>query len=321
MPESNTTGGRNQPGTTAEAASSSDTVSDAVSAALRTVDISQIMAASGASGSLSVDRIELGDATIDRLVIQDLTAGLQVGRTQLEDVRFLLDLRLAVDWWYDFGWLGSDSGSESLGSLSFGLPLGNILVPSLQDINLSVPSAVVNDAQAEVSPITNLDLGGARFHDLRVDDTTLPSSGFDVSGLQFGALTLSNVDVPAASSQRLSLGDLTPKRPLKLPMAEVRGIKVPAARVPAVSSQGSVDINDAQATRRGVSLSFGIFGFTFWVRPVFDIHIGALTLNDVAASAAIKRVRIEELSSPVTIRGVLMGDLQLEQLTVNKISI
>lgn len=292
-----------------------------IAAAMRTVDISRIMAVSGNVGSLSVDRIELGQATIDRLVIQNLQASVQSGTTRLEDVRFLLELRLSVDWWYDFGWLGSGGGTESLGSLSFGLPLGNVLVPSLQDINLSVPSATVNDAEAEIRPVTNLDLGGARFRNLRVDDTKLPSAGFDVSGLQFGALTLSEIGFPAASSRRLSLGDFMPNRALTLPAAEVRGIEVPAAQIPTVRSQGSVEINDAQATRRGVRLSLGIFGFTFWVQPVFDIHIGALTLNDVTASAAIGRLRLEDLSAPVTIRGLMMGELQLEQLTVNQIAI
>jgi len=54
---------------------------------------------------------------------------------------------------------------------------------------------------------------------------------------------------------------------------------------------------------------------------VFDIHIGQLTLTDVTAAASIDRLRLEDVSAPVTIRGVLLGDLQLEQLTVNQISI
>jgi hypothetical protein len=128
-----------------------------------------------------------------------------------------------------------------------------------------------------------------------------------VSGLQLSALTLSHVGFRTSTSRRLTLGDFMPN-----PRRRCRGRKSTQIRV--VRSQGSVDIEGAQATRRGVSPSLGTFGFTFRVRPVFDIHIGALTLNDVSAAAAIERLRLEGLSAPVTIRGVMLGELQLEQL-------
>jgi hypothetical protein len=139
--------------------------------------------------------------------------------------------------------------------------------------------------------------------------------------MELGAVTIDKVGLPATKSRALRLGHFTPNAPLHLPAAEVTGIAIPAAQIPSVVSQGAVDIEDAQATRRGVSLSLGLFGFTFWVQPVFDIHIGQLTLTDVSASASIGRLRLEDVSAPVTIRGVTMGDLQLEQLTVNQISI
>jgi len=294
---------------------------DLITAALRTIDISQIAVVSGTAGSLGVERVELGEATIDRLVVQGVSASIQAGTTLLQDVRFVLELRLSVDWWYDFGWLGSGGDTVNLPSLSFGLTLGNVLVPSLDDINLTVPSATVNDAGAAIAPISNLDLGGATFRDMRVDDTELPSAGFGLAGMELGAVTIDKVGLPATTSRALRVGHFTPNAPLHLPAAEVTGIEIPAAQIPNVVSQGAVDIEDAQATRRGVSLSLGLFGFTFWVQPVFDIHIGQLTLTDVSASASIDRLRLEDVSAPVTIRGVTMGDLQLEQLTVNQISI
>ena len=96
---------------------------------------------------------------------------------------------------------------------------------------------------------------------------------------------------------------------------------MPAAQVPNVVSQGAVDIANAQATRRGVELDLGVIGFTFWVAPVVDIHIGTLTLTNVSLSAAIDRLRVEGVSLPVTVHGVSAGDLRFEHLTVNQISI
>ena len=96
---------------------------------------------------------------------------------------------------------------------------------------------------------------------------------------------------------------------------------MPPARIPDVTSQGAINIDDAQATRRGVSLDLGALGFTFWVAPVVDIHIGTLTLRDVALSAGIDRLRAEGVALPVTVRGITAGGLQLEQLTVNQITL
>jgi hypothetical protein len=263
---------------------------DLVLAALRAIDISQVLVASGSIGSLRVAELRLGEATVDRLVVQGVSASVHAGGAFLEDVRFVLELRLSVDWWYDI-WIWSDSGTESLGSLSFGIGIGNVLVPSLRDIDLSIPSATVADASVTVAPVRNLDLGGASFRDLRVDDTKLPASGF------------------------------APRGPLHLPAVEVANIRVPAASVPNVVSQGAVNIDDAQATRRGVRLNLGILGFTFWVAPVLDIHIGTLTLSNVSASAGIDRLRVEGVSVPVTVQGVTAGDLRLDTLTVNQISL
>jgi hypothetical protein len=293
---------------------------DLVLAALRAIDISQVLVASGSIGSLRVAELRLGEATVDRLVVQGVSASVHAGGAFLEDVRFVLELRLSVDWWYDI-WIWSDSGTESLGSLSFGIGIGNVLVPSLRDIDLSIPSATVADASVTVAPVRNLDLGGASFRDLRVDDTKLPASGFGLNGLQLGAVNIASLGAPDATARSLGIGAFAPRGPLHLPAVEVANIRVPAASVPNVVSQGAVNIDDAQATRRGVRLNLGILGFTFWVAPVLDIHIGTLTLSNVSASAGIDRLRVEGVSVPVTVQGVTAGDLRLDTLTVNQISL
>ena len=94
---------------------------DVIAGALRSIDIGQIGTVSGTARSLGIDRMELGEATIERLVSQGVSAGIRAGTTWLQDVRFVLELRLSVDWWYDFGWLGSGGGTVGLPSLSFSM--------------------------------------------------------------------------------------------------------------------------------------------------------------------------------------------------------
>ena len=88
---------------------------DLVIAAVRAIDISQVLVASGSLGSLRVADLRLGEATVDRLVVEGVSASVHAGSAFLQDVRILLELKLSVDWWYDI-WVWDDSGSQGLGS-------------------------------------------------------------------------------------------------------------------------------------------------------------------------------------------------------------
>jgi hypothetical protein len=220
--------------------------------ALRSIDISQVLVGTGTIGSLRIQDIGIGAATVDRLVVQGITAGVHSGSAFLQNVRFLLELKLSVHWWYDVG-LWSDSGDQGLGSLSFALGIGNVAVPSLSDINLAVPSATVTGASLNVSPVQNLDLGSAGLSDVRVDDVKPPASGFGLNGLQLGTVSVASLGAPDATARSLAVGQLAPSGPLRLPAVEVGNIRVPSTQVPNVVSQGAVDIANAQATRRGSS--------------------------------------------------------------------
>ena len=93
-------------------------------------------------------------------------------------------------WSYDLKWFGSDSGVKTLGSKAKPLPLHDIRIPMLRDIAFAIPAADVSDVSATVLPVTNVALGGASFTGLAIDDTRLPSDGFQLSGLDFASLEI-----------------------------------------------------------------------------------------------------------------------------------
>ena len=59
--------------------------------ALRSIDISQVLVGAGTIGSLRFQDIGIGAATVDRLVVQGITAGVHSGSALLQNVRFLLE--------------------------------------------------------------------------------------------------------------------------------------------------------------------------------------------------------------------------------------
>lgn len=295
-------------------------LADLVGGALHQVRIPQISAQSGAVGSLGVDRITTGQATIDRVEINGINASLSTGQAVLRNVRAVLRLRVGVAIRVRIAWVRF-SASPSV-TFRFRFDIGDTQVPSLDDIELSIPQATVRDAEAIVQPINNLDLGGGTFSDIEVNDTRLPQSGFGLSGLGFEGFRLSDVTVPAATSGSVFVGELRPNEPFVLPDTEIRAVELPVIRVPFVSSQAPIEIRGATPLpARLEEVIFNRFGVRIapFAEPVLDIHISSLTLSDIDASSSIDRVRLADVRSPVTLQGLRMGDLQLNQVTVNQV--
>jgi hypothetical protein len=294
-----------------------------VAATLRRIQIDRVTTAAGRAGSVHVDRIEVGDASIDQVTIRDFAASLHGGSALLRNVRAILELHFKVRWSYDLKWFGSDSGIKTLGSKAKPIPLHDIWLPMLQDIAFEIPQAAAGDIQATVQPVADVALGSAGFKDLAIDHTRLPSDGFGITGLDFGTVEIESFSAPAADSRQLTIGRFQPEAPLQLPDVEVRGIDLPEVEVPDAASAGAVSLMDIQPEEfEAPVFKIGdLFKATFIATPVLHLQIGELVLSDLRAAASIGAVQVRGLSTPVTVRGVRLGDLTLDQISVDQISI
>ncbi len=97
-----------------------------VAAAVRRVQIDRVATAAGRAGSVHVDRIDVGSATIEQVTIQNFAANLHCGSALLRNVRAILELHFKVRWSYDLKWFGSDSGTKPLGAKAKPIPLHDI---------------------------------------------------------------------------------------------------------------------------------------------------------------------------------------------------
>ncbi len=297
---------------------------DAVAAAvLHHVTVDQIAVAAGSAGSVNIDRVALGDATVDKVVIEDLSAEVECGAALLRDVRMIMEMHFKVRWAYDLGWFGSDSGIKTLGSKAKGIELHDIGLPSLQDIAIKVPEASIEDVEADIQPISNLDLGAAEFEGLAIDDTRLPSDGFGLSGMGIGSVEIGSFGAPASDSRQLTLNRFEPSEPLQLPSLEVKNIEVPSVEVPDAGSDGPVSINDIELEEfEAPMFKIGkVFKANFLVIPILHLQIGELVLSELTANAAIGCARVEGVQAPVSVEGLRLGDLALRDLSVNQVAI
>lgn len=285
--------------------------------ALKRIDVAQILARSGTAGSIGVGRIELGRATIDRVNIQGVNATLDAGETRLEGVRGVLRIQLRVR----FRVLGVTRNPTT--DFRFPFNVGTVVVPNLDNISVNVPAASLSDTQISVQPVVNLDLGAGRFTDLRIDGTHLPAAGFGLDGLGLGAVRLRDLAVPATFTEQLSIGTFAPDHPLQLPATVVSNVNLPDVDVGRVSSTAPISIPNITPVNLEQSAGFDliILSIRVFLRPVIDIQMSALTINDIEAASSIQRIALENISAPVTIRNLRLGELELSEVTINEITV
>ncbi|WP_210526897.1 hypothetical protein [Rubellimicrobium arenae] len=285
----------------------------------RRITVDSIAVAGGRSASVHVGRIEVGEASIENVTIEHFSSRVTCGSALLRNVRAILELHFEARWAYDLKWFGSDQGVKRLGSKAKTIPLHEIRIPVLRDIEVEVPTVEVSDITASVLPVTDVALGAAGFTGLAIERTRLPSSGFQVSGVGFASFEISHLGLPDADSAQLTIDSFRPEAPLRLPDIAIGNIDIPEVAIPDVGSPEPVTLLDIQTeTFEAPVFKIGeFFKVHFVVEPVLHLQIGELVLSELRANASIGALRIKELSTPVSLQGVRLGDLTLGQLSVD----
>lgn len=287
----------------------------------RRLRIDRIAVAAGRAGRVAIGRVEIGDTSVEAARVRGLSARVTCGAALLRKVRAIIEVHFEVRWSYDLKWLGADSGTKALGSKAKPIPLHDIRIPMLQDIAIEVPEAEIKEIAAQIQGLSNLDLGGAAFEGLAVDNTRLPSGGFGLSGLSYGDLEIEGFGAPVADSERLSIGRFSPDRPIAVPDVEVRGIAISDIAVPDAASDGAISLMDIDPEdfEAPVFKIGDLFKAIFVARPILHLQIGELVLTELKAAASIEAIRVEGASAPVTVRGIELEGVQLEQPSAQRI--
>ena len=285
----------------------------------RKFNIDQIKSDSGTIGDLDVDKIVLGDATIENIVLTDTRANLGGAQAFMQNVRSVLELGFTLTWGVDLGWLGNWGDTENLGSLHFAVNVGDVSVPSLADMEMHIPSINIANPSLSLQPVNHVDLGGAQFRKLQIDNTDAPAGGFNLSGMAVGSIAIQDVEIPAASTEKITLQEFSPNEKLTLPGAEVSNLKLPSTKVDNIST-GGFDLS-AIASRRCLGVDLGILELSICVEPVIHMSIGSMVIQDAEISAMASKLEVKNITVPVTVRGIQMSRLNLNSIKINKISI
>lgn len=285
----------------------------------RKINIAQLLAASGKITDIEIDKIVLGSAHIGRLSLEGTSLDLRSGSAHLRNVRMVLELQFSLDWWFDVG-IASDSGTDNLGALLFGINIGDVLVPSLNNIPLTIPSVAATNVAADIAPINNLDLGGGGFTGLNATNATIPADGFQLSGLGLGSVSIGNAQAPRALVEKVSIQDFSPNGSIVVPSVQLGHLQLPSANAADIQTTAATTFNGI-ASKQGLSASLGIFGVTIWVTPIAHISIGSLLLRGVSIAGSVNQATIQNVSVPLDIRGINLKTIDIGQIDANTITL
>jgi hypothetical protein len=290
-----------------------------VSQLTRRANVDSVTADSGSAESISVNRITLGSATVENVTLSGINAALIGSQALMQGVRMVLELRFSLEWEVDLGWLGSWGDTVDLGSLSFPVDVGNVSVPSLANIQFSVPTATTTNVSANIDPVQNLTLGATQINKLAATDTDAPSSGFSLNGLGLGAVSMSKLSLPQTATAKVTVDEVKPSGPITLPGLSLTGVNLPAVQVGTINS-GGFGIA-AHISRRSLIADLGILEFKLNIDPVTHLNVQSMTIHDASFAATVNRVEVKNIKVPVTIQGVELRKLGLNAVKVNQITL
>jgi hypothetical protein len=286
-----------------------------------TIGIAQAQVASGQIGEIEIDKIAPGPAQVGALSLTGTSLAINSGSAFLRNVRFVLHLEITVTYSYDFGFGISGSGSEPIGSITFAMNAGDVLVPALNNIGLSVPKLTATNVTTSIAPIVNLILGGGGFTGIEADTIKTPSGGFQLGGLGLGAISIASVQVPDALVGKVSIADFSPQGNVVIPSVQLNNIHLPQASAADIKSTAPFAVNNIQASSQGLTVPLGPFSFGVFVTPTINTSIGSLELIGVSISGSVAQAEIQNISVPIAISGINLKTITIGAVDITNITL
>ena len=137
--------------------------------------------------SIAVGQVSTGPITVGNLVLNNLDFSASAAQAVLQNVSVTVTLHFSVEWHVHVGLPDGipdvDIGDTyDLGSFSVSTPIGNIVIPGVNNLNFHIPSLTAQNLSVSASPLS-LQLNNVSADRLHAVDVALPSQGFTIAGL------------------------------------------------------------------------------------------------------------------------------------------
>ena len=278
----------------------------------------------GVGHGATVNRVEIGAASIGKLTIRRLELGFPKVQASLRGVRVSVEVRPSFDWKIKVGGL-ERSGSSSPASLSmdvldsavhFALPhgMGGVTVAEM-----SVPDLVLGSAKiGGTSPSETLDLGQIVVEAMNAAQVTTadgapPPAPPDV---QVGAIRLEELGL--APGHSAVLRETTAKQVrvggVPIPTLTVGEIKLPPiVGLPVTSEKVVVE---GPVVKKTIGDDDGVLRWHLGLEMVARLTIDELVLT-LDTSISVGGIDLSEIRLPITLGGLSVGATEIHDATLS----
>jgi hypothetical protein len=288
------------------------------------VDIQRASLAQAGIQGIEVGKLSVGPVTIGQMTLNNLSLGFSTGQVELTNVLLEIELRLTLVWSvniplpWPFGNYTIATTTTNLGSLSLTLPLGNVSIPGIQQIALSIAEVGVTNLQASASSLSNLGLGPASASQVLISSITLPTGDFQLIGLALGSAQVADVGLPTGNIDSITIGELKGSA-LPLTQLVVAGIELPKTAIANIVSEAisAAEVGDTEQLKADL----GVLSIALQVTPSATMTIGQLSLSGLTAEGAIGSTAIDGITIPYDIQNLTLTNLSLNTLQIPAIGV
>ena len=287
-------------------------------------NIPQVTVQQAGLQTINVGQVKVGPISVGDLVVNNAGVTLSQAQGVLRDVSVRIRIGVSFEWAIHVGlpdWIPDiDEGDTyDLGALEFGpIGVGDIVLPSLSNINVDVPSLTAASIEVEVDPIA-LQANAARVEGISVNNVTLPSDGFSLTGLGLGSVQAADISVPAVRVDQASVASISGDA-IALPSLSLSNLTAPTVTVPSISTAAPVDI-PANLETRSLGFDAGILRASIHLTPSATSHIEHLEITNAQASATVGQVVAHNVTLPYEVLNLTLSQVGIETVVVPALNV
>jgi hypothetical protein len=277
--------------------------------------------------SVDLAKVSIGPITVGDLVLSNTDVSMSVKDMLLQDVTVWMNIHFTFQWNVHIGLPDGipdfDVGATwDLGTLHippFGLPpipLGDIVVPGLTNINLHIPTVTAQNMSVNASPLA-LHLDAPTADQIHATNATLPVGGFSIAGLSLNSVQGTAISVPDAHLDSATINHLH-GTPIKISTFALDTLKLPTAQVDHISSTAPLEI---PAQLPEYPIGFGtphksLLSIILYVKPFAHMHVGHLEITDAAASATVGSIALNNVTLPYDVLNLTLSQVGIKTIDV-----
>jgi hypothetical protein len=269
--------------------------------------------------TIAVGQVAIGPITVGSLVLSNADFSMSAAQGVLQNMSVTVTLGISVEWHVHVGLPDGipdiDIGDTyHLGSFGFSMPVGDVVLPGLNNIHLHIPTLTAQSVGFSATPLTNLQVANAHAEQIRALNVTLPAAGFTIAGLTLNSIQGSAVSVPAAKVDQATIGHVHGD-PVTIPSFTLGGLNLPAVQIPSVSSSAPLNI---PANLQGPSPGFdaGILRLVLHITPSVLSHIDHLEITGANANATVGQVVLHNVVLPYDVLNLTLSHVGINTIAI-----